>query len=59
MHWADIVDNAGRIISGINGDTSGTVIQGKKLVINSDTTIAKEAELAEEESGNDKEEVAK
>lgn len=34
-----IADNAGRIISGINGDKSGTVIQGKKLVINSDTTI--------------------
>ena len=39
-NWAlGIADNAGRIISGINGDTSGTVIQGKKLVINSDTTI--------------------
>lgn len=39
-NWAlGISDNAGRIISGINGDTSGTVIQGKKLVINSDTTI--------------------
>ena len=39
-NWAlGIADNAGRLISGINGDTSGTVIQGKKLVINSDTTI--------------------
>lgn len=39
-NWAlGIADNAGRIISGINGDKSGTVIQGKKLVINSDTTI--------------------
>lgn len=39
-NWAlGIANNAGRIISGINGDTSGTVIQGKKLVINSDTTI--------------------
>ena len=39
-NWAlGIADNAGRLISGINGDKSGTVIQGKKLVINSDTTI--------------------
>ena len=39
-NWAlGIADNSGKIISGINGDTSGTVIQGKKLVINSDTTI--------------------
>lgn len=39
-NWAlGIADNAGRLISGINGDRSGTVIQGKKLVINSDTTI--------------------
>ena len=39
-NWAlGIADNTGRLISGINGDRSGTVIQGKKLVINSDTTI--------------------
>src|SRR5699024_6630167 len=39
-NWAlGIADNAGHLISGINGDRSGTVIQGKKLVINSDTTI--------------------
>ncbi|MFP7153277.1 phage tail spike protein [Weissella paramesenteroides] len=39
-NWAlGITDNAGRIISGINGDTSGTLIQGKRLIINSDTTI--------------------
>lgn len=39
-NWAlGIADNSGKIISGINGDTSGTVIQGKKLIINSDTTI--------------------
>ena len=39
-NWAlGIADNSGKLISGINGDTSGTVIQGKKLVINSDTTI--------------------
>ena len=39
-NWAlGIANNAGRLISGINGDRSGTVIQGKKLVINSDTTI--------------------
>lgn len=39
-NWAlGIADNAGRLISGINGDKSGTVIQGKKLVIDSDTTI--------------------
>ena len=39
-NWAlGIADNSGKIISGINGDRSGTVIQGKKLVINSDTTI--------------------
>src|SRR5699024_8083295 len=37
-NWAlGIADNAGRIISGINGDRSGTVIQGKKLIVNSDT----------------------
>ena len=43
-NWAlGIADNAGRLISGINGDTSGTVIQGKKLVINSDTTITGKA----------------
>jgi phage minor structural protein len=39
-NWAlGIADNSGKIISGINGDKSGTVIQGKKLVIDSDTTI--------------------
>lgn len=39
-NWAlGITDNAGRIISGINGDKSGTVIQGKKLIVNSDTTF--------------------
>ena len=39
-NWAvGIADNADRIISGINGDRSGTVIQGKKLIVNSDTTI--------------------
>ncbi|MFL2042991.1 phage tail spike protein [Weissella hellenica] len=39
-NWAlGIADNAGRLISGINGDKSGTVIQGKKLVINTDTII--------------------
>lgn len=39
-NWAlGIADNSGKIISGINGDPSGTVIQGKKLVINPDTTI--------------------
>lgn len=39
-NWAlGIADNAGKIISGINGDKTGTVIQGKKLVIDSDTTI--------------------
>ena len=43
-NWAlGIADNAGRLISGINGDRSGTVIQGKKLVINSDTTITGKA----------------
>ncbi|AIM64197.1 hypothetical protein WS105_0607 [Weissella ceti] len=34
-----IKDNTGELISGINGDTSGLVIAGKKLVINSDTTV--------------------
>lgn len=39
-NWAlGITDNAGRIISGINGDKSGTVIQGNKLIVNSDTTF--------------------
>ena len=43
-NWAlGIADNSGKLISGINGDTSGTVIQGKKLVINSDTTITGKA----------------
>src|SRR5699024_3684617 len=43
-NWAlGIADNSGKLISGINGDKSGTVIQGKKLVINSDTTITGKA----------------
>src|SRR5699024_992521 len=43
-NWAlGIADNSGKLISGINGDTSGTVIQGKKLVINPDTTITGKA----------------
>lgn len=34
-----IKDNVGNIINGINGDTSGLAITGKKVVINGDTTV--------------------
>lgn len=34
-----IKDNVGNIISGINGDTSGLAITGKKVAINGDTTV--------------------
>ena len=34
-----IADNTDKIISGINGDSSGLTINGKKLVINADTTF--------------------
>ncbi|WP_236698220.1 gp58-like family protein, partial [Weissella minor] len=34
-----IKDNVGSIISGINGDTSGLAITGKKVAINGDTTV--------------------
>lgn len=32
-----IKDNAGKIISGINGDSSGLIIRGEKIVVNGDT----------------------
>lgn len=34
-----IKNNVGNIISGINGDTSGLAITGKKVAINGDTTV--------------------
>lgn len=34
-----IKNNTGNIISGINGDSSGLVIEGKKIVVNGDTTF--------------------
>ena len=62
-NWSiGINDNSGKLISGINGDTSGTVIQGKKLVINPDTTfnglnfmngaLIKDASISQAKIGN-------
>ena len=60
--YIGIADNAGRLISGINGDKSGTVIQGKKLIVNSDTTftgsnfmngaVIKDASISQAKIGN-------
>lgn len=39
-NWAlGIADNAGRLISGINGDTSNTRIVGKQIILDGDTTV--------------------
>lgn len=39
-NWAlGITDNAGRLISGINGDASNTRIVGKQIILDNDTTV--------------------